>query len=186
MTDFCSTFSDTVGFWFFIKLEIKLIWNTFVYFQSRTYFQGLFHQLVLKQLQLAAKFSVFSPGQSMLAEKYSDQLIDVKTKFSRSKNKYFLCWFHEFFYGRFSFSLESLIMKNQILIWFEYSDLMFFERPNVSATINILSFCRFPPSQPEKSRPSLILSLKSLSYFENLFAYWWFYDCMKCAKFLPT
>ena len=124
MTDFCSTFSDTVGFWFFIKLEIKLIWNTFVYFQSRTYFQGLFHQLVLKQLQLAAKFSVFSPGQSMLAEKYSDQLIDVKTKFSRSKNKYFLCWFHEFFFGRFWFFSGKFCSENSNfdLIWILWFD----------------------------------------------------------------
>ena len=128
-------------------------------------------------LALGSRCWLRNTQTSWLTSKQS--LADQKTNISYVN-------FTNFSLEDFDFSLESLIVKNQILIWFGYSDLMFFERPNVSATINILSFCRFPPSQPEKSRPSLILSLKSLSYFENLFAYWWFYDCMKCAKFLPT
>lgn len=139
-------------------------------FSAKDFFPRSFSSTCFEAVATCSQ--IFSPGQAMLAEKYSDQLIDVKTKFSRSENKYFLCWFHELFLENFDFSLESLTVKNQILISFGYSDLMFFERPNVSATINILSFCRFHPSQPEKSSPSLILSLNILSYFEKLFTYW--------------
>ena len=91
---------------------------------------------------------------SWLTSKQS--LADQKTNISHVD-------FANFSFQKFDFSLEKFIKKNQILIWFEYSDLMFFDRPNVSATINILSFCRFHPSQPEKNSPSLILSLKILS-----------------------
>ena len=172
MTDFCSTFSDTVGFWFFIKLEIKLIWNTFVYFQSRTFSKVFFINLFWSSCNLQPNFQLLALGSRCWLRNTQTSWLTSKQSLADQKTNISYVDFTNYSLEDFDFSLKSLKVKNQILIWFGYSDLMFFERPNVSATINILSFCRFHPSQPEKSSPSLILSLKFLSYFENLLTYW--------------
>ena len=156
--------------------------------------QGLFSKVFFINLfwsscNLQPNFQFLALGSRCWLRNTQTSWLTSKQSLADQKTNISYVDFTNFSLEDFDFSLESLIVKNQILIWFGYSDLLFFERPNVSATINILSFCRFPPSQPEKSSPSLILSLNNFELFWKfvyILVVLWFFSWNMCIKFLPN